>query len=87
MLYNAACGYGLCAKQSSGWDGRGAFPPDTLPELTPEQQAERNRFTALALTAAIAAGYDNFEHMQQDSDLAALREHPDYKALLPAAKD
>ena len=44
------------------------------------------RFTTLALTAlkaAIDAGYDNFEHLQQDADLAALREHPDFKTLLP----
>jgi hypothetical protein len=56
------------------------------PELTPEQQAERDRFVTLALTAlkaAVEAGFDNFEHLQQDPDLAALREHPDYKALLP----
>ena len=89
MLYNAACGYGQCAKLSAGWDGKSPASGDQNPEaveLSAEQQAERERFTTLALTAlkaALDAGFDNFEHLQQDADLAALREHPDFKTLLP----
>ena len=92
LLYNAACGYGLCAKLSAGWDGKSPDAGDESPEaaeLTAEQQAERERFTALALTAlkaALAAGYDNFDHMQQDTDLAALHELPEFKALLPESE-
>ena len=89
MLYNAACGYGQCAKLSAGWDGKSPASGDQNPEaveLSAEQQAERERFTTIALTAlkaALDAGFDNFEHLQQDADLAALREHPDFKTLLP----
>ncbi|MGZ0173471.1 MAG: protein kinase domain-containing protein [Planctomycetales bacterium] len=82
MLYNAACGYGLCAKLSSGWDGKSPEPG----ERTPEQQAERDRFVTLALTAlkaAVEAGFDDFEHLQQDADLSALHGLPEFKALLP----
>lgn len=30
---------------------------------------------------AVAAGYDDFEHMQQDSDPTPLRELPEFEAL------
>jgi len=87
LLYNAASGYGLCVKLASGWDGRGVFPPDPTPKLTTEQRAERDRHIAAALAClktAIEAGYDNFEQMQQDSDLAALHELSEFKALIPS---
>ncbi|MFM9959727.1 MAG: TPR end-of-group domain-containing protein [Planctomycetaceae bacterium] len=34
------------------------------------------------LEEAVAAWYDNFEHMQQDSDLTPLRELPEFQTLL-----
>ncbi|NQV25372.1 MAG: tetratricopeptide repeat protein [Rhodopirellula sp.] len=92
MLYNAACGYGLCAKLAAGWDGKSPASGDQNPEavkLSVEQRAERERFTALALTAlkaAIEVGFDNFDHMQQDADLAALHDLPEFKALLPKSE-
>jgi hypothetical protein len=87
VLYNAACGYGLCAKLVSGWDGRGAFPPEETPELTEDQRAAQRVHIDAALTAlkaAIAAGWKDFEHIQQDPDLSALHPLPEFKVLLPA---
>lgn len=77
LLYNAACGYGLCA---------GGVQPAEGQELTADQQTRRREFQDLALTClteAIAAGYDNFKLMRQDTDLSALHDLPEFKALLP----
>jgi tetratricopeptide (TPR) repeat protein len=77
LLSNAACGYGLCA---------GGVQPAEGQELTADQQTSRREFQDLALTClteAIAAGYDNFKLMRQDTDLATLHELPEFKALLP----
>jgi tetratricopeptide (TPR) repeat protein len=35
-----------------------------------------------ALRTALESGYDDFEYMEQDSDLDPLRKHPAYRALL-----
>jgi len=37
------------------------------------------------LKQAIAAGFDNFAHMQRNSDLAILRDLPEFQALLSQA--
>lgn len=87
VLYSAVCGYGLCAKLASGWDGRGAFPLEEAQELTDDQRAVQRVHIDAALTAlkaAIAAGWKDFEHLQQDPDLSALHPLPEFKALLPA---
>lgn len=86
-LYNAACGYGLCAKLVAGWDGHSAFPPadGNLLELSSEEQGARQKHFDDALDclrAAIAAGWDDFNHMQQDPDLALVRDRPEFQALL-----
>jgi hypothetical protein len=63
------------------------LPPPPPPELSTEQNAERDRYVVSALAAlkaAIEAGYGKFEHMQQDSDLAALHPLPEFKALIPS---
>lgn len=56
------------------------------PAPTAAEQAERQKFILLALDAlneSLAAGYENFEHMQKDDDLKPLRSLPEFKALLP----
>lgn len=87
MLYKAACGYGIAAKLASGWPGRGPFPPEKAPELADQQKAAVEKHAAAAikaLKAAIAAGWDDFQHMREDPDLVVLHERDDFKALLPA---
>jgi len=37
-----------------------------------------------ALKLSIDKGWNDFAHMQQDSDLAPLHDLPEYKALIPA---
>jgi hypothetical protein len=76
-LYNAACGYALCANAIQPADGA---------ELTSEAQAQREGYIELALAClreSIVAGYSDFEHMQQDPDLAVLRGLPEFEGLLP----
>ena len=85
-LYNAACGYGLCAKLVSGWDGHSPYPPEGVcTPLTPEQQTVRQGYIDAAseiLRAAIEAGFDDLEHMQQDADLTLLHPLPEFRNLL-----
>ncbi|MEY3608914.1 MAG: hypothetical protein RLZZ447_1702 [Verrucomicrobiota bacterium] len=46
----------------------------------------RRRTDALReLRRALELGYDDFRWMQQDPDLASLRDDPEFRALLPAA--
>jgi tetratricopeptide (TPR) repeat protein len=75
-LYNAACAYGLCA----------ALAVKDKPALTPGEQAEHKKYIDLAMAClkeAIAAGFKNFDHMQQDSNLAVLRGLPEFQDLIP----
>jgi len=45
----------------------------------------RRRAEALReLRRALALGYDDFRWMQQDPDLASLRDDPEFRALFPA---
>ncbi|MDX1966252.1 MAG: tetratricopeptide repeat protein, partial [Planctomycetaceae bacterium] len=85
-LYNAACGFGMCLKLVSGWDGQSDFPPKAgIPEGTPEEQAARKEYRAKALAAfhaAVAQGYENFDHARKDADLAALHGDAEFQALL-----
>jgi tetratricopeptide (TPR) repeat protein len=78
-LYNAACGYAICAA---------AIEPPEGEELTPEQQTQRQEYIDLALAClreSIAAGYSDFEHMQQDPDFDVLRDLPEFEELLPVS--
>jgi tetratricopeptide (TPR) repeat protein len=75
QLYNTARVYCLCAAAIQTNKG----------ELTAEQAVERQRCLTYALETlreAIAAGWDDFEHMQQNSDLAPLRELPEFQELI-----
>jgi tetratricopeptide (TPR) repeat protein len=75
-LYSAACAYGLCA----------ALVDKDKPAPTDAEQAERKKFTDLSLAClreALAAGFNNFEHMKQDPDLAALQDLPEFQKLFP----
>ncbi|HEV3122833.1 MAG TPA: hypothetical protein VGY53_13055, partial [Isosphaeraceae bacterium] len=77
-LYNAACAYSLCA----------ALLAKDKHALTKPEQAEREKYVSLALDClreAIAAGFNNFNHMRQDSDLAPLRGLPEFENLFPKA--
>jgi tetratricopeptide (TPR) repeat protein len=78
-LYNAACALALCA----GMVGKAGE------NLSPAQQAERRRYTDLAMVAlqqATANGYKNVPHMEKDTDLDPLRERDDFKRLIAELK-
>jgi tetratricopeptide (TPR) repeat protein len=75
-LYDAACAYSLCA----------ALVVKDKPAPTEAEGAERKRLIDLSLAClkeALAAGYDDFEHMRQDTDLAPLRGLPEFENLFP----
>ncbi|MDA1166018.1 MAG: protein kinase [Planctomycetota bacterium] len=76
MIYDAACGYGLCAQ---------AVKAEVGEELTEQQQTRRSEYRELSLTCfkdAIAAGFKDFEHAKNDSDLAVLHDLPEFRELL-----
>jgi hypothetical protein len=75
-LYNAACAYSLAA---------GLAAKDKL-SPTAAEEAERRKFIDLSLAClkeALAAGYHNFHHMTQDTDLVPLRGLPEFENLFP----
>ena len=75
-LYNAACIFSLCAAAINTAAGT---------ELTAEQTGQRQQLldrSIAALKQSIDKGWTDFAHMQQDSDLAPLRELPEFKALI-----
>ncbi len=75
-LYNAACGYALCANSIQASEGE---------SLIVDQQTQREEYIDLALAClqeSIAAGWDDFDHMQQDRDLAVLRDLREFEELL-----
>ncbi len=93
-LYDAACGYGVCAKLAAGWPGQGPFPPPKgAPDLkargakAPDPKSEQKYIHAALdlLQAAVKAGYKDTSQIQQDPDLAALRDLPEFKKLLTAS--
>ena len=66
---------------------RHTAPLISPPSLAPSARGRWGRLKSLDLSLAclkeaVAAGYDDFEHMQQDSDLTPLRELPEFPALL-----
>ncbi len=77
-LYNAACLRAVVAAVVRA--------ADSSPEGIKEAEAEADRAIDW-LRKAVAAGYKNASHMSKDSDLNALRERDDFKALLAALTD
>ena len=76
ILYNAACAYSLC----------GMLVTKDKTQTTEAEQAERKKYLDLSLACvkeALAAGYDNFEHMRKDTDLQPLHGLPEFEALFP----
>jgi tetratricopeptide (TPR) repeat protein len=75
-LYDSGCAYGLCAAL--------AVKGKTKP--TEDDLKLKKKYTDLALAClkdAIAAGFKDYDHMKQDSDLAALRDLQEFRALFP----
>ena len=69
--------FGLCAASVQAADGE---------KLSTDQQKKRDDWIDSAIASlekAIAAGWTDFKHMQEDSDLAILHELPRFKALIP----
>ncbi len=75
-LYSAACGYAVCAN---------AIQLAEEESLTAEQQTQRQEYIDLSfacLRESIAVGWNDFDHMQQDPDLAVLRDLQDFEELM-----
>jgi hypothetical protein len=74
-LYDAACFRAICAA---------AIREDPkTPAADAGQLAREQADLAMGwLRKAVAAGFKNAEHMKKDTDLDALRENPEFKALL-----
>ncbi len=75
-LYSAACGYAVCAGAIQAAEGE---------SLSGDQQTRRQEYIDLALAClreSIAAGWNDFDHMQQDSDLAVLRDLSGFEELM-----
>ena len=83
--YNIACGYGICLKLVSGWDGKSKFPQEAgLPETTASEKKELIRFQKLSIESlkkATALGYDDCQHALQDSDLEALHNTAEFESI------
>ena len=77
QLYNAACVLSLAAASLAPSDGE---------ELTAEESEQRQAWINASLEAlqrSIKAGWSDFELMEIDSDLDALRDLEEFKKLLP----
>lgn len=74
FLYNAACIYSIRA---------------SITDLEEDTSQKRKLLIEQALNAlrrAVDSGWDNFELMRTDSDLAVLREHPEFLELFPKSR-
>ncbi|MFM9962486.1 MAG: TPR end-of-group domain-containing protein [Planctomycetaceae bacterium] len=56
--------------------------PQPTDSETAEQQRKYLDLSLACLKEAVAAGYDNIDHIQQDTDLTPLRKLPEFQALL-----
>jgi tetratricopeptide (TPR) repeat protein len=77
-LYNAACLLCRCAASLQASDGQ---------PLSPEQASQRQAWIDAALASlkkSVAAGFEDFEQMRKDEDLAPLRDLPEFKAMFSA---
>jgi tetratricopeptide (TPR) repeat protein len=89
-VYDAACGYCLAAlivmqPPRGGFLSRKPAPR----ELSADERAQQQKYLDLAaatLREAVAAGFDRLSHMEKDSDLNPLREHPEYRKLVAELK-
>ncbi|MBI3465447.1 MAG: tetratricopeptide repeat protein [Planctomycetes bacterium] len=73
--YNAACILARCVPL-----GRA---DDTLPESQRASLAAHYADDAVKLLQqSVAAGWTDFDHMEKDSDLQAVRDHPGYRELI-----
>jgi serine/threonine protein kinase/tetratricopeptide (TPR) repeat protein len=86
QLYKSACTYGLCVRVLDTPPRGGAFlPPEEPRELSPDEQAARQKYLKLALGTleqAISAGYNDADNIHNDDDLTPLRELPEFQKLL-----
>ncbi|MBI3461939.1 MAG: tetratricopeptide repeat protein [Planctomycetes bacterium] len=79
-LYDVACELALCVP----------LIEQRKSDLSADEQTERQKYIDQAievLREAIANGFQDFEHMQKDSDLDAIREHARYKELIGRRPD
>ncbi len=77
--YNAACGHGLCAMIL-------ARKPEPL---GPDDIVRRDRHLTDSLEClkhAVSLGYQNFPHLQANSDLASVRETPEFQEWFKTVK-
>lgn len=66
-LYNSACIYALCVAQADD----------------AAQKSEWRSVAIASLQKCVDAGYDDFENLRDDTDLAVLRNAPEFKNLFP----
>ncbi|MBC8870724.1 MAG: tetratricopeptide repeat protein [Planctomycetes bacterium] len=78
-MYNMACVCALLASLAEETDETATSESD----LREEHQDRAVQW----LRKAFAAGYDDIEHMEADSDLEAVRSYPGYQALLKELRD
>ena len=72
-FYDASCAYSLSVK--------------VLFEKGQDDLATKQRSKAIqCLGAAISAGYSNFEHMKQDSDLDSIRNSEEFRKLIKSVE-
>ena len=67
-LYDAACAYSIASKVFEGKDAA-------------KSKVFANRAVAL-IRQAIENGYNNYSHMEDNSDLDPIREHPDFQKII-----
>ena len=75
-LYNLACGHGVLV----------AALRKASPEPNEDEQRREAQHVAAALATlrqSISAGYSDFKHMATDTDLATLRDLPEFQSMLP----
>ena len=79
QLYNAAC---ILALATASID---PAIEDDASEAKQQQRTAWIEQSLAALKRSIEAGFDDFEHIRNDSDLDAIRETPEFQELLPKA--
>jgi hypothetical protein len=80
-LYNVGCCYALCSAAVAG-------SRTDEPLAADEQQLARSYAgeAVESLRLAIQRGFKDFDLLRTDPDLAAIRNHPGYQALIPPAR-